>query len=206
MVLVIGLLSAGAFLLVWAPGPYRLPDLMPQGRAGPESDQRGPSNHRQQVRGGTADPALLLDLLGAALEAGSSVEQGLAALAEALDDETAGQVSAVLGALALGVTWEAAWTAAQGQAAKSPPVQAPPGQTLTVLRDALDFAGATGVPSASLLYARAAQLRRRRKRETEKRAAGLGVKLVVPLGVCALPSFVCLGIVPVLYALLPTLA
>jgi pilus assembly protein TadC len=49
-------------------------------------------------------------------------------------------------------------------------------------------------------------LRRRRNREAEKRAAALGVRLVIPLGACALPAFVCLGVVPVLLSLLPTLA
>ena len=34
-------------------------------------------------------------------------------------------------------------------------------------------------------------------------AAALGVTLVIPLGLCSLPAFVCLGIVPVLLAMVP---
>ncbi len=41
-------------------------------------------------------------------------------------------------------------------------------------------------------------------RGAERRAAALGVRLVVPLGLCSLPAFVCLGIVPVLLAMLPS--
>ena len=39
-----------------------------------------------------------------------------------------------------------------------------------------------------------------------ERAAGkLSVALVVPLGLCSLPAFICLGIVPIIISLLPTL-
>jgi pilus assembly protein TadC len=62
----------------------------------------------------------------------------------------------------------------------------------------------TGAPSAAIVHARAAQLRRRQNRALERRAAALGVRLVVPLGVCALPAFACLGVIPVVLALLPT--
>jgi pilus assembly protein TadC len=67
----------------------------------------------------------------------------------------------------------------------------------------LAFAALTGAPSASILYAQAARERREQFRAAEKRAAALGVKLVVPLGLCSLPAFICLGVVPVLIAMLP---
>jgi pilus assembly protein TadC len=54
-----------------------------------------------------------------------------------------------------------------------------------------------------MLYAQAARMRRERFRTAERQAAALGVKLVVPLGLCSLPAFVCLGVMPVLLAMLP---
>ena len=47
-------------------------------------------------------------------------------------------------------------------------------------------------------------MRRERFRAAEKRAASLSVKLVIPLGLCSLPAFICLGVVPVLLALVPS--
>lgn len=61
----------------------------------------------------------------------------------------------------------------------------------------------SGVSSSEILYAQAARLRPERFRVAERRAAALGVKLVIPLGLWSLPAFVCLGIVPVLLAMLP---
>lgn len=199
MPLLIGLLLAVGCLLLWGGGPQRFRGLLPHDRGSPIPASRASTDGNPAVPG-PPDPALLLDLLGSALEAGASVEQALGALADALDEDTARGLSSVLAALALGSTWNSAWGFSAGSGDRLGPHSA-----LTVVREALDFAGATGAPSASLLYAHAEQLRRRRKREAEKRAATLGVKLVLPLGICALPSFVCLGIVPVLYALLPSL-
>lgn len=73
------------------------------------------------------------------------------------------------------------------------------------VRQGLRFGTATGAPSAALLHAHAAQLRRRRNREVDRRAAALGVQLVLPLGLCSLPAFICLGVVPVVLGLLPDL-
>ena len=103
-----------------------------------------------------------------------------------------GSLRPVVSALAIGADWDTAW--------HSSGVQAP---QLLALRDALVFAALTGAPSSALLYAHAARLRRERNRAAEQRAAALGVKLVVPLGLCSLPAFVCLGVVPVLLGLLP---
>lgn len=199
MPVVIGMLLAVGCLLLWGAGPQRLRSLLPPDRDSSNAASRAWTDG-SSARSGPPDPALVLDLLGAALDAGASLEQALGALADAVDDDTARGLSSVLGALALGSTWNAAWGFSVGSEGR-----AQPHSVLVVVREALDFAGATGAPSAALLYAHAGQLRRRRKRQAEKRAATLGVKLVLPLGVCALPSFVCLGIVPVLYALLPGL-
>jgi hypothetical protein len=209
-VLMMILLAAGSWVLL-AAGRVRTRELLSRSRAGvpgifgarnassgpdPGASSAGPDNGQAMA----PDPALLLDLIGAMLDAGASLEQAVAILAETTDPQTAGRLAAVTGALSLGMPWAAAWHLA------IPADTGNEGQVLVLLRDALTFAGATGAPSSSILYARAMQLRRRRNREAEKRAAALGVRLVIPLGACALPAFVCLGVVPVLLSLLPTLA
>jgi Flp pilus assembly protein TadB len=139
----------------------------------------------------------MLDLIGAMLGAGASVEQALGVLADSCPAPVGRRLLGVRGALELGAGWTAAWDAGPtlGAAADR--------RSLEELRTALGFAVATGAPSAAIVHARAEQLRRRQNRSQEKRAAALGVRLVVPLGVCALPAFACLGVVPVVLALLP---
>lgn len=131
------------------------------------------------------------------LDAGSSLEQALLVLSKLGDEPRTGGLGTVVAALRLGANWDQAWAAAQ---AEGPP------SNLAGLESALSFAARTGAPTSSILTAQAQQLRRRQYRDAERRAAALGVRLVIPLGLCFLPAFVCLGVLPVLLALLPALS
>jgi tight adherence protein B len=66
----------------------------------------------------------------------------------------------------------------------------------------LAFARAAGVPAAALLHAEAQELRRRTRTQAQLRAAELGTRLLLPLGVCILPAFVALGVAPIVIAIL----
>ncbi|SDP76399.1 Type II secretion system (T2SS), protein F [Arthrobacter sp. ok909] len=135
---------------------------------------------------------MMLELIGAMLEAGAGLGRSLELIAALVPQELGRQLRPVVSALAIGADWDTAWHGSGAQASE-----------LLALRDTLTFAALTGAPSSALLYAQAARLRRERNRAAEQRAAALGVKLVVPLGLCSLPAFVCLGVVPVLLGLLP---
>lgn len=150
---------------------------------------------RQALRAGEGlrDTAMMLELIGAMLDAGSGIGRALELVADSASPEYRHSLRPVVSALAIGADWETAW--------RSSEVRTP---ELLVLRQALGFAALTGAPSSAILYAQAARLRRERFRAAEKRAAALGVRLVVPLGLCSLPAFVCLGVVPVLLAMLPS--
>lgn len=135
---------------------------------------------------------MMLELIGAMLDAGSGLGRSLELIAVHADPAIGRPLVPVVSALAIGADWETAW-----RSCGAIPAQ------LQALRDALGFAALTGVPSSAILYAQAARLRREQFRTAEQRAAALGVKLVIPLGLCSLPAFVCLGIVPVLLAMVP---
>jgi len=60
----------------------------------------------------------------------------------------------------------------------------------------LAFARGAGVPAAGLLRHAARAARRRARADAARRAAELGTRLVLPLGLCVLPAFVLLGVVP----------
>jgi tight adherence protein B len=55
-----------------------------------------------------------------------------------------------------------------------------------------------GVPAAELLRSEADEERREARTEAELAAAALSVKLMLPLGLCILPAFMVLGVVPLL--------
>ena len=63
--------------------------------------------------------------------------------------------------------------------------------------------GAAGVDVASVLRGQAEQVRRAQFRRAERAAEALSVRLVLPLGLCCLPAFMCWGVLPVLMSLLP---
>ncbi|WP_104140764.1 type II secretion system F family protein [Arthrobacter sp. ZGTC131] len=153
------------------------------------SGRSAPAGHGAGLR----DTAMMLELVAAMLDAGSGIGRSLELVAAAASPEYSRSLRPVVGAMAIGADWDTAWRSTQ---ARSPEILA--------LRDALGFAALTGAPSSAILYAQAARMRRERFRSSEKRAASLSVKLVIPLGLCSLPAFICLGVVPVLLALVPS--
>lgn len=64
--------------------------------------------------------------------------------------------------------------------------------------EVLALARSAGVPAAELLRAEAAELRASARSRAREQAAALSVSLMLPLGVCVLPAFVALGVVPLL--------
>lgn len=135
------------------------------------------------------DTALVLELLAAQLRAGLAPLTALRTLAEALNSRP---LHAVCQRLQMGSGWGSAWS---GSAAG----------TFGELRDALAPAYTGGAPSTALLLSLADAHRLSERRAAERAAGKLSVALVVPLGLCSLPAFICLGIVPILISLLPTL-
>ena len=135
------------------------------------------------------DTALVLELLAAQLRAGLAPLAALGTLAEALNSRP---LHTVCQRLQMGSGWGSAWS---GSAAG----------TFGELRDALAPAYTGGAPSTALLLSLADAHRLSERRAAERAAGKLSVALVVPLGLCSLPAFICLGIMPILISLLPTL-
>ena len=141
--------------------------------------------------GGITDVPLLLELTGAALDAGMPLAPALHVVAGVAEPQIRDGLDVVVAGLQIGAPWHHAWQRVRHQA------------PLDQLYSALSFSALTGAPSAALLYAEAEQRRRQSHRAVEKRAGALAVKLVVPLGLCSLPAFICLGVVPVVLAMIP---
>lgn len=66
----------------------------------------------------------------------------------------------------------------------------------------LDLSTRAGVPAVELLRAEAEQRRREARSTGRERAASAAVQLMLPLSVCVLPSFMLLGVAPLLIAVI----
>ena len=158
-------------------------------RAEVESTRAGHTGGEQALNAPTVDTALVLELLAAQLRAGLAPLAALGTLSEALNSRA---LHTVCQRLQMGSSWGSAWS---GSAAG----------TFGELRDALAPAYTGGAPSTALLLSLADAHRLSERRAAERAAGKLSVALVVPLGLCSLPAFICLGIVPIIISLLPTL-
>lgn len=156
------------------------------GRAEPPAARRA----REEVR---RDLPHLVTLLAATLRAGAAPGDGVTVVCSALPGAAADRLSGVAARLALGVDPVQVWEALADDADL-----APLGRTLARSQ----ATGAAVVPAVERL---AADLARRARADAEDRARAVGVKAALPLGLCLLPAFVLVGIVPLVAALLTSL-
>ncbi|GAA2722003.1 hypothetical protein CAE01nite_27070 [Cellulomonas aerilata] len=133
------------------------------------------------------DVAVLLSLLEAAIGSGAGLPRALAAVGRAVGGADGHAMERASAGLVLGAGWEVAWSGA--------------GPRLTPVVTALAATWTTGAAPGPALRAAAEQLRRERRTAAREAAGRLGVRLVLPLGLCFLPAFVLIGLVPVLVSL-----
>lgn len=146
---------------------------------------------RERVR---ADLPHLVGLLAAAVRSGLPPADALALVCVALPGPAADSLAPLPPRIALGVDPAVAWASLESE-----PSLAPLGRTLA-------RSVRTGEPVAEALDRLGAELAARAGAETEDAARRVGVRAAVPLGLCLLPAFLLLGIVPVVAGLVAGLA
>lgn len=149
----------------------------------------GQVRRRRQRR--AAQVPLLLDVLAASVAAGSAPGTALAAVAAAAPPELSTDLSQVWRTVQAGASVEAAF-------ADSPTDLGP-------LAEVFERSSRTGASTADLLASASAELRARRRADRLDAARRLGVRAAAPLGLCFLPGFVLLGLVPVVFGLVQQL-
>lgn len=77
-----------------------------------------------------------------------------------------------------------------------------PDVTESAIEEVLDLSRRAGVPAAALLRSEAVEARRAARSAGERKAATLAVTLMLPLGLCILPAFMLLGVVPLVIAVI----
>lgn len=135
-----------------------------------------------------------------------------------------------LGLMALGAAWSRRLVRSASRRAPHPGLEldlaalallggSPPGEARAAVRAALErfeleaedgerleevlgLATAAGVPASTLLRSEARLARRDARTAAQARAARLGVELMLPLGACVLPAFMCLGVAPLVLSVI----
>ncbi len=130
------------------------------------------------------DVAVVLALLDAAIGSGAGLPRAVAAVGHAVGGTDGDALERAAAALVLGAPWDVAWA---GAPARLGPVV-----------DGLAPTWTTGSAPGPALRAAAAALLRERRTVAREAAGRLAVRLVLPLGLCFLPAFVLIGLVPVL--------
>ncbi|MGY1748295.1 type II secretion system F family protein [Modestobacter sp. SYSU DS0511] len=132
-----------------------------------------------QVR---ADLPVACDLLAVCLAAGTPVGEALAAVAGSVPGPLGDRLARVAALYRLGATPQRAWAGA------GPPVDA--------LARAVVRAGESGSSVVPALQRLAVDLRGDERVRVDAAVRRAGVWVLAPLGLCFLPAFLCLGVVP----------
>lgn len=156
------------------------------GRAEPPEERR----RRAAVR---AELPHVVGLLGSALRAGASPPVALAAVCAALPGRASERLAPAVARLDLGVDAGTVW-----QRLADDPDLGPLGR-------ALGRAHLTGAPVVTSVERLADELAASARATVEDRARAVGVRAAVPLGLCLLPAFFLVGIVPLVAGMLGTL-
>jgi len=135
----------------------------------------------------------VVGLLAAGLHHGSSVPDAVDLVCDALPGPAADRLTGAVARLRLGTPAGEVWSGVAGD-----PELAPLGRALARAHDA-------GTPVVGAVDSLAAELSSRARAEVEDRARTVGVKAALPLGLCLLPAFLLVGIVPLVAGLAASL-
>jgi len=159
------------------------------GFSGRTSKPGSPINPVRQHKSEPQPIELVLDLSASLLDSGMPITDILDLLGSSI--EQCRVLRSVARCLEMNLSWDKAWEAAP--------------EWLSPLQKALHFAHTTGAPAATLLRNTAALQRREHTQKVARLGAQFGTRLVLPLGACALPAFIALGVVPLIIALFPSM-
>jgi Flp pilus assembly protein TadB len=139
------------------------------------------------------DLPIAVDLLAACLRGGTSWSTAVESVAEALGGPLGEELQAVAAQVRLGADPAEAWLTLAGEPA------------LESLARTVARASESGASLAPVLGRLAKDQRRAAQGAAMARARSAGVRAVAPLGLCFLPAFVFLGIVPAIVGIAATL-
>jgi Flp pilus assembly protein TadB len=154
------------------------------------SETPGQRRRRERIR---ADLPHVVGLLAAAVRSGLPPSDALALVCVALPGPAADVLAPLPPRIALGMAPAEVWGSLSAE-----PALAPLGRSLA-------RSARTGEPVAEALERLGRELAARSRAEVEDAARRVGVRAAVPLGLCLLPAFLLIGVVPVVAGLVGAL-
>ncbi|MBW3089926.1 type II secretion system F family protein [Bifidobacterium sp. 82T25] len=157
------------------------------------------------VRDGNGDEAgaswtvLILRMVQVALQQGASIPRALEAVGRAAGGDCGIRMERVGAALNRGASWDDAWKAAAAEDDGPGRRRASGGRSddvLPLLCATLASSWKHGDAPGVRIEAAIEQLDRDERSLIERNAARLSVKLLMPTGLCFLPAFVLIGVIP----------
>lgn len=139
------------------------------------------------------DRPLVLDLLSACLAGGASLSEAARVVSLAVPGPAGQRLALVCAELAVGSPPAQAWAALINEVTDEDP--------LAPAARALGRAAEGGAPVAAAVARLAEDARAVARAEGDRAAHKVGVMVVAPLGLCFLPAFMLLGVVPVVAGL-----
>lgn len=124
---------------------------------------------------------LVLEMLSVAIRQGSSIPRALIAVGDIAAGDFGAGLRSAGEQLNKGVSWDDAW---------------PDDGDLAVVRDAFASSWHSGASPVERLETAVEQLDWDERSQIEQAAAKLSVRLLLPTGLCFLPAFVAVGIIP----------
>jgi pilus assembly protein TadC len=171
----IGLCVAVAVAPWWCADRPRVPAV---------TARRGTSPPAATRASPVVDVVVVLALLDAAVASGAGLPRALSGVGRAIGGDDGRALVDASAALVMGARWETAWSRL-------------PDRMLPVAA-CLVATWSSGAAPGPALRTTGDRLLRERRTTAREAAARLGVRLVLPLGLCFLPAFVLIGLVPVL--------
>lgn len=143
------------------------------------------------------DPMLVLSMITVALRSGVSIPRALDAVGSALFDKQQGQwLCDVSAALIRGDSWHEAFSPPHGVVVNKETEYTPAALLCRWLSSCLSDAWIYGSSPVGVLEATLHHYEQSVQNAAQQASARLAVKLLLPVGLCFLPSFICIGILP----------
>lgn len=149
---------------------------LPNAHQGDEEDMPLPSD------------TLILSMIAVAMRRGTSLPRALDAVGENIGRGCGVLLLGVARLLNEGYPWHDAWSLALSDEAH--------GATMALVHDALADSWAYGSAPMERLEATIAQVDENERSQIEQGASRLSIRLLVPTGLCFLPAFLFIGVIP----------
>ncbi|MDR2748603.1 MAG: type II secretion system F family protein [Bifidobacteriaceae bacterium] len=139
----------------------------------------------------TFDTSLIMELVLSSIGRGISIPRSLEVIGASMENKTGKELQIISRKLKLGNTWSFSWKGCS--------------KSLTYIESSLEDAWINGSSPESLIRLKIEQIRKDKLYRAKTAGEKLGVKIVIPLGLCFLPSFIFIGILPVILSMVNNL-